>query len=384
MSSSPTRVTHLITGLDTGGAERLLLGLLGQLGPEAVQSRVISLTTAGTLGPAIESLGVQPVTLGINRNPSPADVRRIRNAIRGGAPDLVQTWLLHSNTLGAIAARLAGRVPVVWGIHVAAAAREAFGIRAAALQRLEALASWSLPAAIISCSDASTEVMHRLRYASEKIVTIPNGIDTARFRPDPDARRAVRAELGLADTDFVVGHVARFHRVKDHQTLLEAAARVAEREPRARFVLCGSQVTEANPEMRRWAAPLGDRVRLLGERTDVERIYAACDAAVSSSTGEAMALSIGEAMACALPVAATAVGDAAALVGRAGRLAPARDPRALAAAILELASLDDRARLGLGEIARAQIGEGYSIGRMAEAYLGVWQRSVAACRAASR
>jgi glycosyltransferase involved in cell wall biosynthesis len=214
--------------------------------------------------------------------------------------------------------------------------------------------------------------MERLRYRRRRIVTIPNGFDLERFKPDPQARDEMREQLGISPTTTVVGHLARFHPIKDHPTLLAAAARVVERAPDARFVLCGDEVTPDNPQLAPLAEPLGDRLLMLGQRKDVPRILNAFDIAVSSSSGEALPLAVGEAMSTAIPVAATRTGDSEELVADTGTIAPVGDPAALAEAILELVAMDPEQRARLGERARERIRSNYSMQSMVDSYAGLW------------
>src|SRR5690606_2510752 len=158
-------------------------------------------------------------------------------------------------------------------------------------------------------------------------------------------------ELGLGEDDLLVGLVARWHPQKDHPGFVRAAAQLVRREPRARFVLIGNDCDAGNPELVGLVreAGVGDRMHLLGRRTDIPRLTAALDVATSSSSfGEAFPNILGEAMACAVPCVTTDVGDSADIVGDTGRVVPPRDPDALAAALAEILSMPPQARAALG------------------------------------
>lgn len=371
----PLRVTQVITGLDPpGGAEILLARLVERLHPDDVHADVISLTSRGAVGARISAGGVNVRALGLPKRPAPASVIKLRRAIAERRPDVVQTWLLHANVLGGIAGRAAG-APVVWGVHISRVSPAAHGRAAAITRRAEQALSRLVPAAIVACSDAAERGMLDLRYPRGRIETIHNGFDLDELRPDPGARVQVRRELGLGDDDLVVGHIARFHPMKDHATMFAAAQRVVDQVPNARFVFCGPGVSGDNPEVARLAQPLGDRARLLGERDDVRRILAALDVlALSSSAGEALPLVVGEAMATEVPVVATRCGDCPQLVGETGRIVPIGDPIALGGALAELLSVPRSERARLGAEARARIAAGYEIGRMVARYEELWRR----------
>lgn len=379
MSEAETpRVLHVITGLYAGGgAETLLVRMLEELEPERRQGHgVISLRPRGPLADAIEALGVPVDALGMGGLPTPRDPGRVRDLavhVRRSGAEVVQTWMLHSNVLAGLTARLASSVPVVWGVHVSEVNRATLGTKAVIVQRVEALTSWFVPARVIACSLASREAMHRLPYRRSRIVTIPNGFDVDRFRPDPADRASVREELGLGPETVAIGHVARFHPIKGHATLIEGLTPVLAARPEARLFLCGYGVGREDPELARLVEPLGESVCLLGSRGDVPRLLNGFDLAVSSSYGEALPLAIGEAMATGLPVVATDAGDSAELVGGSGEIVPIRDAGALGAAVGDLLDRGPEARAELGRQARLRIAEEYSMATMVARYADVWR-----------
>jgi glycosyltransferase involved in cell wall biosynthesis len=135
--------------------------------------------------------------------------------------------------------------------------------------------------------------------------------------------------------------------------------------PDAHFVLAGGGVDGANLELTRAIsyAGLAGRFHLLGRRDDMPRLITALDVlAASSSYGEAFPNVLGEAMACAVPCAATEVGDSAYIVGDTGRIAASGDMDGLSRAIIELLSAPEAQRLALGQRARARVAELFEIG----------------------
>jgi glycosyltransferase involved in cell wall biosynthesis len=209
---------------------------------------------------------------------------------------------------------------------------------------------------------------------------IPNGFDPVAFRPDPDARTALRAELRLSTDAPLIGVVARYDRQKDHQTFVAAAARLHARLPNVHFVLCGNGVDQANVELMGWinAAGLSHVCHLLGERNDVARVTAALDlATLSSAYGEGFPNVLGEAMACEVPCVATDVGDSAHVVGDAGRIVPAGDADALARAWGDLLTAGKDELKTLGQRARRRILENFSISRVTHSYEAAYRSVVA-------
>ena len=383
--SSTIEVAHIITGLGTGGAETMLLKLLSHSDRARFSSRVYSLSAASSaIADRIRALGVPVTSFSMTREaPDPWAIVRLSRALRASRADIVQTWMYHADLVGSIATKLAViGAPIVWNIRQGNLDRELNRPRTLALIRLCAKLSSRVPDAIICCSSDARRVHSSIGYCDEKIRVIGNGFDTEVFRPDAAARAAVRAELGIADDMVVIGLVARFDPQKDHRTFISAAARLVERRPGVRFLLCGSGITTNNAALMEWidAAGLRGACHLLGERTDVPRRVAAMDLASLSSRGEGFPNVLGEAMSCGVPCVATNVGDSAVIIGDTGLVVPPRDPAALAEAWEELlvhgrSSLED-----LGTRARRRVAEKFSIDVVVRSYEQAYEEIVASRR----
>jgi glycosyltransferase involved in cell wall biosynthesis len=374
------KILHVITGLDVGGAETTLHRLVSTMDAARFPCRVVSLVEPGEVGRRMERDGVRVDSLGMRRGmPSPAGLVRLAGMLRSWRPHLVQTWLYHADLLGLAARGLAfplgGGPRLVWNIRCAF--MDLARYRRTTAMTLRACAALSrLPDAVVTNSGAARDFHLGLGYAPRRFEVIPNGFDAGRFRPDADARRAVRRELGLDDDRLVFGHAARFDPMKDHRTLLRAAALVMGEAPGAVLVLAGRGVDHGNAELAAWLAEAGlppERVRLLGERADMERVMAAMDVLVSSSSGESFPNVVGEAMACAVPCVVTDVGDSAMLVADTGRVVPAGDASALARAMLDMHRLGPAGRAVLGAAARDRVVARFSPDSAARRYASLYR-----------
>lgn len=373
-----TRIAHVITGLTAGGAEEMLLKLLEIGRGDPRTSVVISLTDIGPIGARISALGVPVHALGMHRGrPDPAALFRLVALLRRERPDVVQTWMYHSDLLGGVAARLLG-VPVVWGVRHDTSCHDKALTRATRLAC--ALLSRWVPQQVVFNSNTARRSHAAGGYATRKLVVVPNGFDLARFRPDPVARAELRRELGIPARAPVVGIVARFHPDKGHDTFARAAARVRAARPDVHFVLCGDGVDWADPELSRLleGAGLRDVAHLLGARVDVERVFAALDVACLASRTESFPNVLGEAMACGVPCVATDCGDVRAVVGAAGRVVPIGDAAAMGDALLEMLQLEPAAREALAVAARAHVAASYGLPSVARRFGEVQDEAIRA------
>ncbi len=159
-----------------------------------------------------------------------------------------------------------------------------------------------------------------------------------RCAPSCPSVTTARAELGFSADEIVVGTVANFRAQKDYPNLLETARLLIDRGWKGRIVAVGQGPLEAEMRALHERLDLGDRVLLLGQRSDAVRVMAACDIFTMASDNEGLPVALMEALALGLPVAATAVGGIPDAVtdGVEGFLVAPKQPSALADAIIAL------------------------------------------------
>ena len=360
---------HIISSLGLGGAEAMLEKLTARGLQKGVS--VICLTADGPIGERIAKRGIPVWSLGLKGTWRDIGVMwRLFSHLRQVRPAIVQTWLYHGDLIGGLVARVAGVRCVVWNVRNSGAALQQLSARTRAIVHLNGWLSHWVPCKILCCSETARLNHAALGYAASKFKVIPNGFDIERFKPNPDARLALRNELGLDADVFLVGLVARFDPQKNHQGFVEAAAHVHRQQPGVRFIMVGHGVDAANEALRDWIekADIGSTVHLLGQRSDMPMVTAALDVAVNSSLGEGFPNAIGEAMACGVPCVVTDVGDSADIVGSTGRVVAAGDAVDMAAKILQLQALTHDEHTKLGQSARRRVAECYEIGDVVHRY----------------
>jgi glycosyltransferase involved in cell wall biosynthesis len=221
----------------------------------------------------------------------------------------------------------------------------------------------------VAVSRALADEAVGLGVSPERIVFIPNGVDTALYHAVAASQRAeLRGRLGLPDGPLAL-FVGRLHPVKLLSVLLYAWERVAERCGDAHLLLVGDGPQRAELEQQVATAGLGDRVTFLGAVADPVLYYQTANVFVLPSASEGLSNAMLEAMACGLPVVVTAVSGAADVVrdGKNGKLVPPNKPNALAEILIELIE-DVEQRLELGDQARRTVARHYSMEAMGARY----------------
>jgi glycosyltransferase involved in cell wall biosynthesis len=375
----PISIVFIITTIGSGGAEGMLYRLLSRLDRTRFTASVISLVDQGAtpLVEKIQALGIPIRMLGMQSGrPNPMSVLRLARWLRKDPPDLISTWQYHADLIGGLAARIAGGIPIAWGIRQTDLSREGTGLLTLLTVRMCASLSRWLPDRIVCCSEAARQVHSGLGYAADKMLVIHNGYDLELFKPDPEARESVRHELQIPRDAPVIGLVARFHPQKDHRNFLHAAKTVLEDRPDVHFVLFGHEVHWENEVLVRWIEEAGirRRVHLLGRREDIARLTAAFDVAcMSSAYGEGFPNIVSEAMSCGVPCAVTDVGEAAFIVGETGKIVQPRNATALAAALRALLALESGERTKLGMAARQRVKTHFNLPHIVALYENLFQ-----------
>jgi len=213
--------------------------------------------------------------------------------------------------------------------------------------------------AFVAMSRAMAREFLSAGVAPERVVHLPHGVDTDRFRPASRSERAdVRARLGIPETNLVATFTGRLLRGKGLVPLIEAFAVVAKEEPRLRLRIVGSgegQTLSVEPELKELVGRLGlpDRVCFTGRVDDVADHLRASDLFVFPSEFEGLGISLVEAAACGLPAVGARTGGIVDVIedGASGLLFEPGNATGLASALRSLAG-DPARREAMGGRAR--------------------------------
>jgi glycosyltransferase involved in cell wall biosynthesis len=298
-------------------------------------------------GVRVEALGLQGAAGLIPTLP------RLVGIIRSARPDIVQTWMYHSDLLGGLAARLAGSRRILWGVR---AADISVGVARSTkvIRRLCARLSSKVPTKIVYVAEAARQIHEQLGYDRARGVVIPNGFIVPESPPDPEC---FRRTLEIPPGTLLIGAAGRFNALKDYATFVRAAARTIGSHSNVHVVMAGRGLDVQNAELVGWIAETGyaDRFHLLGERSDLPAVLASLDVFCLSSLHEGLPNVVGEAMAVGVPCVVTDAGDAALLVGDTGLVVPPADDMALAAALQAVIQMSREERRERGRRARDRI-----------------------------
>lgn len=378
-------VLHIITDLSTGGAELMLERLVLHHSREGrYRHHVISLRSLSIVGPRLKAAGIEVEAMGMT---GPAGLVagffRLVRRIRQLRPDIVQTWMYHSDLIGGLAARLAGHRRILWGVRVMDI-MPAMGVSRSLIwaRKICARLSRSVPQRILYVAESARKVHEALGYDPARSVVVPNGYTVPAHEAASESRRRIRDELDLAADSILIGSAGRFSPQKGYAGFVAAAAETVRNFPEARFLLFGRDVTWENEELAGWIrkAGLGDRFHLLGEQRNVHDWLSALDIFALYSIGEGFPNVVAEAMSVAVPCIVTDVGDAALLVADTGIVIRSGDLSGLTNGLERLISAGEGERRRLGEAGRKRVEATYSLSAVAERYSSLYDEMARADR----
>ncbi|WP_197039248.1 glycosyltransferase [Guyparkeria halophila] len=359
-----------------GGAERALFNVLSGGLARKYGGAVLSLQGEGVYGPRIRALGVPVYSLGMQKGlPSPLTIERLRRLVSQLRPDVIQGWMYHGNLAATLAARLApGQPAVSWNIRHSLYSLSAEKPLTRQVIRANRWLS-SGPGAIIYNSQLSRDQHEAFGFSGLQGQVIPNGFDTERLAPEPDRGLLYRRDLRIPYDATVIGHVARFHPMKDHVSFLRAVVQVMGKRSDVVCLLAGRNVNLSNPALADLVPPeLEDRFRFVGERDDVPDLMRAMDVFCQSSWSEAFPNVLGEAMALGVPCVATDVGDSGDIVGETGIVVPPSDIHSLTNGLITMLDRTGEQRAALGRAARSRIEANYALPSIVERYKTLYER----------
>ncbi len=358
---SPLRLSFVITSLPVGGAETLLVNLVQRLDRRKIQSQVICLKEPGELGQRIA--WEVPLTSRLLRHK--LDLRvlpRLMHIFRHQTIDAVITVGAGDKMFwGRLAARMAG-VPVICSALHSTGWPDGVG-------RLNRLLTRVTDGFIACAQNHALHLVQEEQFPSNKVFTIPNGVDIQRFRPNPTKRLWLRNLLQVPVESKLVGTVAALREEKNHQQLIEAAHEILRNHPNTHFVLVGDGPMRRHIEDEIALRGLHSHFHLLGTRSDTPDILAGLDVFTLTSRNEANPVSILEALAVGIPVVSPNVGSVSETVipERTGLLTTPLDWESTAGAIGRILGSPVWARQ-MGDNGRNHVRENWSVDVMVQGY----------------
>ena len=369
------KIVHIITGLGDGGAEHTLYKIC-KYDVNNIHI-VISLTGAGKYFSLLKKLNIKVYKLNCNFF-SIHKLFHLSKLLIFLKPNIVQTWLVHGDFVGSLAARLAGIKNIVWNIRYSNLEIGKPKFSTILILKLLAKLSFSLPKSIIVVSKKAKIIYKIKGFDSKKLKFIPNGYDLTILKPNNIQRKNFRKKIKIKNDIPLIGNIGRYDPQKDHLNFLKALSLIRSKNINFFCVLVGSNINKKNISL--FSAikrlNLSDNIKLLDQNNNIPQIMNGLDIYVqSSSYGEGFPNVVAEAMACGVPCVVTNVGDAKIIVGNTGWVVNPEDPLALANSIKKAISRYNSVDwIKRSRQVRMRIKKNFNVSKMIRSYNKTWAK----------
>lgn len=322
------KVLHVINSTDIGGAENILFNVVKSQSNKEVL--VVSLSKEGFIGRELIKKGYKVHYLNFTKNISVISKWiKFIFLIKKYNPEIVHSWLYHSNLIGGLTAKLMSVKEIFWSIHH----DYEFSSKKMQLElKILGLMSHFIPNKVVYCSRSSKINHIKNGFSKGNTFIIENGICTNKFKKNFYFKKLFRKKLNIEKDVLIIGHIARYHPIKDHETLLKSLIILKSKRVKFKCILIGNGLNKENKDLAFKISKykLQNQVILLGELNEVNKILNCFDINILSSKSECAPVTLIEAMATGIPSISTKVGDAQNILGNTGWIIKVGDSTELA------------------------------------------------------
>jgi glycosyltransferase involved in cell wall biosynthesis len=369
-STRPIRIVRIIARLNIGGPAIHVTLLTAHLGAPAYESTLVCgsiESEEGDMSYLARQHGIEPVIIpqmgrSINPVKDALAIWKLYRLIRRYKPDVVHTHTAKAGFVGRVAARLAGVPVIVHTFHGHVFKGYFSPLKTFVFIWLERFTAPMSDTIITLTEGLRRELADTYRITRKGHITVlPLGLNLDEFANMPRKTGTFRKQYGIPETVPLIGIVGRLVPVKNHGLFLQAAARIKQQVPNARFVIVGDGETRPQVEAQIDELGLRDSVIVTGWIAEMAPVYADLDVKVICSHNEGTPVTVIEALAAGCPVVATNVGGLPDLLdqGRLGKLVPPGDVDMLANRVIGVLQYPPPA-----EIAQQAMLDRYSIDRL--------------------
>tara|TARA_Y100000739_G_scaffold213712_1_gene206944 strand:+ start:933 stop:2066 length:1134 start_codon:yes stop_codon:yes gene_type:complete len=359
------KIIFICPDINSGGAENIIFNLAKAISKNDIL--LISLTDIGYYGSILRKEGYKIYSLNMKKNIFVFfKIFYLLILIIRFKPRIIQTWLYHANLVGGIAAKLLGVKKIYWTVHHDFEYRNLYMMLE---MRILVLLSYLIPDKIIYGSNPVKNNHVSNGYFREKSIVINNGVSTSKFRPVPELRDSIRKDLNITKKCLLLGNIARYIPLKDHETLLKSLKILKSKGLNFKCLLIGQGLSNENREFKIRIKKYGleDKVILYGKTYEINNILNAFDINILTSKKECSPISLIESMSTGIPCISTNVGDAIELIGDSGWVVNTSDYKSIAKLIMDI-NLDKKILKIKSNIARKRVEKNYPIEKMIYKY----------------
>src|SRR6185369_9251614 len=361
---SKKKILHLITGLEVGGAEMMLLKTLPRM-QEAFDNRICCIRGHGEIGKRLEAASVPVYYLDLKNIFDLGIIFRFGKIIKEFEPDILVTYLIHADLFGRVFGRIFGIKKIICSVRV-----KLIQWKYLPLLALDGLTSFLVNHYHFNSHTVADMYLKYFFLSNKKITVIPNGIEIAKYKISIDKMKK-RRELSIPEDVFLIGCVGRLEKQKGQKYLIGAFSEIIKTHPQVFLILIGDGSYRIFLEKLAQTLELGNCVKFFGRRSDVPEILQTIDLFVLPSLYEGMSNAVMEAMAAGKPIITTHIPENKELIqnNQTGILVSPKNTLALKLAMENIIENSELKKL-LGDEAQKSVSKNFII----EAIINRFQR----------
>lgn len=355
------RILHLITGLDVGGAEEMLLRMVPKLNETRLENRVMCIKGRGLVGKELEEKGSTVYYLDFNRLvDAPKSLRAFSKIVKEWKPEILVTHLVHADMVG----RLWGSL--ILGIPKAIVYRHGSHLKWGWWSRLDQWTQKYVAQYCVVSKWLEKELLEK-GFEQSKIKFLPNAVDIMHFQNvSLDTQKKYRAKLNWSEDTTILGVISAIKPGKGYEELIEAMSSLKNKD-QVKLLIIGEGPDRTAIEKEVERRGLASAVKFLGLQRDIAEWLSIMDLFISPTHFEGMSVALLQAMAAGKAIITTDIEANKGLVKHeeSALLVPVKNSLALAKAIEDLIENPGK-RKKLGEKAAEQCQKTFNLSKTVE------------------
>jgi len=378
------KIVHIINSLKKGGAEGNLYRLC-KIQKKKYKNKIdiiiITLIDSGYYEYELKKKGIKILSLRINEKNKIFDfikkITKLRKYIKKINPDIIQSWMYHSNFLTMFIPKKYHN-KIFWNIRHSELNLKISKKMTILLSIICGLFSRFVPKKIIYCSEKSIKFHENNQfYSKKKTRLIDNGYSDKIYYPSNNLRSNFRKKNKIKKTDIILGYAGRYAKQKNIESLLNAFSKIVKNYSNVHLYMVGKEINLQNKELINIMSGLNikDKMVLLNEQKNLLEFYNGIDLLVLTSHSESFPNVIAEAMLCSTPVLASNAGCSKKIIDKYGFVLNKNDYLSITKGLKRSINILENKKgnwKSLKKNVRSQIKNKFSIEKMAHNYSENW------------
>ena len=377
-------ILHIINSLRKGGAEGNLYRLCKlhrKNYKQKINITIITLIDNGFYEEDLRKIGIKIFSLGIKKNTKLLEVIkkvvRLRKIIKRYNPDIIQSWMYHSNFFS-IFIQKKYHDKIFWNIRHSELNVKFSKKKTIFLSIICGLFSRLVPKKIIYCSDKSIEFHENQHfYNKNKTILINNGYSDKTYYPSKNLRLNFKKKNDIKKNDIILGYAGRYAKQKNIKSLLLAFSKIIKHHDNVYLYMVGKDISFKNKELSNFVSKfkIKNKVFFLNEQKNLLEFYNGIDLLVLTSHSESFPNVVAEAMLCATPVLSSNAGCSKKIINKYGFILSKNDYLSITRGLKKTMNImisRKKKWKSLKKDVRLQIKKNFSTEKMANSYFENW------------